>query len=139
MARGPTFDSRQYDKIPIHGKNAIRLLKVYPGALEQVEVQCELVLGTVYDDDNLEVQFRSYEILSWCWGHTHSKAWISVLQDGVKYVKYVAQAVVAALRALRHETYVKFLWIDAICVDQTNKAEKNVSIFNELAMMLLLN
>jgi hypothetical protein len=129
----PIFKTSHYDKISVKKRGAIRILKVHPGAPEQTEVQCELIPGTILSDEDLlkdetsDVQFKPYDALSWCWGKAPSDSWISILKDETSYVKYVQPGLVAALRALRHGTYARYLWVDAVCINQEYNAEKNVS------------
>jgi hypothetical protein len=139
----PIFKTSHYNKIPVMKRGAIRILKVHPGAPEQTEVQCELIPGTILsDEDRLQhetsVQFKPYDALSWCWGKASSDSWISILKDETSYVKYVQPGLVSALRALRHGTYARYLWVDAVCINQEYKAEKNVSISNEHNKVLRL-
>jgi hypothetical protein len=63
-----------------------------------------------------DVQFTPYDALSWCWGKDPPDSWISILKDETSYVKYVQLGLVAALRALRHGTYARYLWVDAVCI-----------------------
>ena len=133
----PIFKTRHYNKIPVQERGAIRILKIHPGAPGQSEVQCELIPGTVLSDESRlphetsDVQFKPYDALSWCWGKTASDSWIRFLKDETSYVKYVQPGLVAALRALRHGTYARYLWVDAVCINQDYKAEKNVRTLNE--------
>ena len=140
----PIFKKSHYDKIPVKERGAIRILKVHPGAPEQTEVQCELIPGTILSDkdrlphETSDLQFKPYDALSWCWGKDPSDSWISILKDETSYVKYVQPGLVAALRALRHGTYARYLWVDAVCINQEYKVEKNVSTLNEHGKVLRL-
>src|SRR5271154_6812534 len=87
---------------------------LHPGAPEQTEVQCELIPGTILSNGTSDVQFKPYDALSWCWGKAPSDSWISILKDETSYVKYVQPGLIAALRALRHGTYARYLWVDAV-------------------------
>lgn len=142
--RRPIFKTSHYNKIPVKERGAIRILKVYPGTPEQIEVECELIPGTILSDkDRLQyeisdVQFKPYDALSWCWGKDPSDSWISILKGETSYVKHVQPRLVAALRALRHGKYARYLWVDAICINQEYKAEKNVSTLNEHGKVLRL-
>src|SRR5271155_3090406 len=131
----PIFKKSHYDKIPVKERGAIRILKVHPGAPEQTEVQCELIPGTILSDKD---RFKPYDALSWCWGKDPSDSWISILKDETSYVKYVQPGLVAALQALRHGTYARYLWVDAVCINQEYKIEKNVSTLNEHGKVLRL-
>jgi hypothetical protein len=139
----PIFMTSHYKKIPVTARGAIRILKVHPGAPGQTEVQCELIPGTILtENDRLqhetaEVPFKPYDALSWCWGKAPSDAWVSILKDETSYVKYVQPGLVAALRALRHGTYARYLWVDAICINQEYPSEKNVSTFHEHCKVLM--
>ncbi|KAL9615690.1 MAG: hypothetical protein Q9160_009331 [Pyrenula sp. 1 TL-2023] len=130
----PIFMTSHYNKIPVKERGAIRILKVYPGAPEQTEVQCELIPGTILsDNDHLlpetpDSQFKPYDALSWSWGKAPADSWISILKDETNYVKYVQPRLVTALRALRDGTYARYLWVDAVCINQNYKVEKNVQV-----------
>ena len=133
----PIFKTKHYDMIPVKEKRgAIRILRLHPGDPREPEVRCELIPGTILTkeeqmQDGTEkdgLLFKPYDALSWCWGRDPQSARISILKDETSYVKYVQPNLLAALRALRHETYARYLWVDAICINQDFKAEKNVSL-----------
>lgn len=112
----PIFRTSHYNKIPVKERGAIRILMVHPGAPGQTEVQCKLIPGTILDDKDLlqnekrDLKFKNFDALSWCWGKEPSDAWISILENEVSYVKFVQPGLAAALRALRDETYARYLW-----------------------------
>jgi hypothetical protein len=126
----PIFKKHHYDKIPVNSRGAIRILKVYPGSPKQDDVLCELIPGTILDYEDCQkhdppLEFKPYDALSWCWGKATQDGKISIRMGETSYVKFVQPSLVAALRALRDETHDKHLWVDAICINQAYKSEKN--------------
>lgn len=124
----PIFKSEHYDKIEMRG--AIRILNVFPGHPEDLEVHCELIPGTILDyKERMEckppLKFEPYDALSWCWGTLSEESWISIRKGGTRYAKSVRSDLVAALRTLRHHEHDRPLWIDAVCIDQSNFEERN--------------
>ncbi|KAJ9621331.1 hypothetical protein H2203_007383 [Taxawa tesnikishii (nom. ined.)] len=65
-----------------------------------------------------------YEALSYCWGNP--SVTVSVLVNGVSL--QVTKNLAAALRALRSNSEARILWIDAICINQDDLAEKNSQV-----------
>jgi len=126
----PIFKKHHYDKIPVNARGAIRILKVYAGSPEQDDVLCELIPGTILDYEDCQkydppLEFKPYDALSWCWGKAPQDGKISIRMGGIRYVMFVQQSLVAALRAFRHETHDRHLWADAVCINQDYKPEKN--------------
>lgn len=128
------FKTTHYNRIPVTARGAIRILKIVPGPPEQMEVQCELIPGTILSEkDRLPqeasgIQFKPYDALSWCWSKAPADSWIRILEEETSYLKYVQCGLVGALRTLRDENHARYLWVDAICINQENTTEKNVSI-----------
>jgi hypothetical protein len=126
----PIFKKHHYDKIPVNTRGAIRILKVYAGSPEQDDVLCELIPGTILDYEDCQkhdppLEFKPYDALSWCWGKAPQDGKISIRMGGIRYVMFVQQSLVAALRAFRHEIHDLHLWADAVCINQDYKPEKN--------------
>ncbi|OAG04197.1 HET-domain-containing protein [Paraphaeosphaeria sporulosa] len=99
-------------------RGAIRILKLYPSNPQNPDVECELIeSGT----DGIE----KYEALSWCWGKEQKENFINIRQKNKIYVKKVQPNLFEALKALRYRTKDRYLWVDAVCIDQENLEEKN--------------
>ncbi|KAF8860198.1 HET-domain-containing protein, partial [Acephala macrosclerotiorum] len=98
---------------PLREKDSIRLLILYPG-LPDDEISCSL----------LHVRFCEsprYEALSYMWGS--EKDQMEILLDGNKHP--IRNNLWQALKHLRSERYKRFLWADALCIDQASEEERN--------------
>jgi Heterokaryon incompatibility protein (HET) len=100
-----------------------RLVTLQPGLTHELTC-CTLSivsLSAVHDD---------YEALSYVWGDPLIRENIEL--DGVEF--QVTTNLHAALRHLRWVTRPRLLWIDAVCINQTNAAErsKQVSLMTEI-------
>jgi hypothetical protein len=90
----------------------IRLIRLLPGQWLD-EIRC--VLFDVHLNDNPQ-----YETLSYVWGSARVKRTIRL--NGKPHATTVNLE--SALRHLRHLRKVLVLWIDALCIDQTNTDER---------------
>lgn len=119
------YRSAHYDPLP-KKRGAIRLLKLFSSSSNNPYVECELITpkedSGELEDGNTHIQ---YEALSWCWGTEGKTSYISIRKGQRTYAKYVSPGLFAALRALRHHQKIRYLWVDAICIDQENLNEKN--------------
>jgi len=118
--KSPKYTSKIYQSLP-ENRGYIRLLNVIGSDPDNPFVECELILQqfgkeNITDDTNT----HSYEALSWCWGLSKAKAHIRIRQDGKSYAKYVSPDLVAALKTLRYPNQNRYLWVDAICINQKN-------------------
>ena len=99
-------------KLTNDGKS-VRLLTIEPSTHHRSVVCCHLRV--------VEIQPGvQYEALSYCWGDPSSRDIISVNGAEISVTKSLA----SALHALRDLTHPRTLWVDAICIDQNNLAEK---------------
>lgn len=73
---------------------------------------------------------EKYEALSWCWGTKPETATIQILSDdsAEDATMLIKPNLESALRRLRLPEKQRFLWIDAICIDQADKHERNVQV-----------
>lgn len=111
---GRSADPSSIYKILQH--NEIRLLTLAPGRWKD-QIQCSL--RTVSLDDN-----PTYEALSYVWGDASLRKWICVNNASFD----VSRSLEVALRYLRHEDSERIMWIDAICINQSDDAEKSEQV-----------
>lgn len=105
----------------------VRLLRLFKGFPTE-PIRCE-----VFETNLHENGIVTYEALSYTWGST-------TLPDSIKIQDIVEGSTVVeselristnlhtALRYLRTETKDRILWIDAVCIDQSNRREKGHQI-----------
>jgi Heterokaryon incompatibility protein (HET) len=67
---------------------------------------------------------RPYEALSYCWGDESNKCDI-ILQG---HAWNVTKNLFMALQQLRNSNIPRVLWVDALCINQSSKEEKNYQI-----------
>ena len=65
-----------------------------------------------------------YEALSYTWGSAINLDYVYVQKNEGEKALAITQNLAEALRYLRYEDRPRVLWIDAICVDQNNTAER---------------
>ncbi|KAJ8129753.1 hypothetical protein O1611_g3878 [Lasiodiplodia mahajangana] len=103
-------------------KNGIRLATLRPGALhdtlyiELQEVETSLTEPPVF------------EALSYVWGSTENKVPVQVSNPTGESILMVTQNLATALRNLRFEDRPRVLWVDALCIDQSNLAERSQQV-----------
>ena len=110
-----------YARYEIQGQQ-IRLIRVMPAKTANDAVQCRFFVG------DLEQDFE-YHALSYVWGDVTSTETIYV--NGVPFAATTNLA--AYLRARRtvfcgEELFDHEIWIDAICIDQSNVGEKTEQV-----------
>lgn len=116
-------------------RRRIRLLRLHGGGLSNPEITCELfevqydpkqqnVVRTIKADGTLGTVIE-YEALSWCWGREQQDRAIRVQRGGEYYRLAVTKELSLALKYLRRPHQNRILWIDALCIDQSNHEERN--------------
>ncbi|KAH6865669.1 heterokaryon incompatibility protein-domain-containing protein, partial [Alternaria rosae] len=110
----------QYPALPLPdtGKYT-RLLRLSPGDFsDELHVELEQVL--------LDGTFN-YEALSYVWGSTDHLVSILV-GPSREYTISVTQNLATALQHLRNANESRVLWVDAVCIDQSNLAERSYQV-----------
>lgn len=94
--------------------SSIRLLRLHPDKSIEGLIQCDLRNALIED---------KYSCLSYVWGDEAPGEWI--ILDGQKF--WVRRNLFDFLRYARRKPQLraKWLWIDALCIDQTTMAERN--------------
>ena len=105
-----------YPKLNSNGKE-IRLLSIRPPTNHDTLIECDL---QVFDLDKAP----PFNALSYVWGDpTITKdIWLCGLPRPITINLF------AALEKLRHKVDITWLWIDALCINQSNAPEKNSQI-----------
>lgn len=96
--------------------NEIRLITLAPGKWRE-SIECNLQIVSL--DDN-----PTYEALSYVWGDASLRRWIYLKKSSFD----VTKSLEVALRHLRHEDSERIMWIDAICINQRDDAEKSEQV-----------
>jgi hypothetical protein len=110
----------QYRPLP-KKLDSIRLLRLLPAANHEVEIRAELL---EYNLDEYQGSSHSYEALSYVWGDLSGTR--SILLDGIQFE--VRSNLYAALLQLRDYSFPRIIWIDAICINQSDDTERGLQI-----------
>jgi len=102
----------------------IRLLEILPGDLGTSVITCQL------HHVPLNGPAPRYEALSYCWGESFKKRWIYLLggSSALKPRIHVTDTLYAALWRLRDTHHPRWMWIDAICINQDDDDEKTIQV-----------
>ncbi|KAF4334681.1 heterokaryon incompatibility [Fusarium beomiforme] len=95
----------------------IRLLILYPAFQQRASIRCSL-------EPTLLSSNPAYEALSYTWGDPGNGCSISLSNHDFR----VGDNAAAALRRLRWKMKKRVLWIDAICINQGDMAERNAQV-----------
>ncbi|RDI76617.1 hypothetical protein Vi05172_g13390 [Venturia inaequalis] len=110
-ATPPHVPHYRYQQLPEDGH--IRLLKLQPGTRgDNIHSYLETV--------SIKDAFRKYECVSYVWGDTPE--YRRIIVGGHSF--YVKLNLFAALQHFRDATTTRTLWVDSICIQQTDPPEK---------------
>ncbi|KAK7432972.1 hypothetical protein QQZ08_000443 [Neonectria magnoliae] len=102
---------------PAHAE--IRVLELEPGSLDS-PVYCRFHVTTLND-----LQF-SYEALSYAWGNASATGRQLIFLENVEVE--IMQSLGDALQRLRRRDESRFLWVDALCINQADDEEKTQQV-----------
>jgi hypothetical protein len=102
---------------PIVKSNTTRLLTLFPGTKGST-IQCELQELRFVDN------WPSYNALSYVWGNPDITRSIRVHGKELQ----ITTNLESALQSMRSQDKSRLLWVDAICIDQGNLAERNEQV-----------
>ncbi|KAK1244939.1 hypothetical protein MKX08_004568 [Trichoderma sp. CBMAI-0020] len=107
------MDEYRYKRLD-HDRPTFRLLRLHQGSRD--ELTCNLFEALLHHDDLIQ-----YEALSYTWGASVTPK--SVTMDEQKLA--ITENLYQALISLRRPYTDRILWIDAMCIDQSNKRERS--------------
>ncbi|KLU88857.1 hypothetical protein, variant [Magnaporthiopsis poae ATCC 64411] len=112
-----------YTSLPEGG---LRILRLLPSPNQESRIECQLITSMLDSG-----RTRPYDALSYVWGSEDGKRPIYMVDgnggNNGNELRVTANLHVALLQ-LRHCLWERFLWIDAICINQGNIDEKNQQV-----------
>ncbi|KAL9010697.1 MAG: hypothetical protein Q9173_004396 [Seirophora scorigena] len=129
-----TADSmRQYRYVPLSRRSyAIRVLQLLLSKSGSDFLSCKL---HEYPLENADTTNHVYETLSYVWGGDEKPKSIIISTDDPNeefqrpdLELAITQSLHTALSRLSHPQFPRFLWVDAVCIDQMNDEEKEHQI-----------
>ena len=108
--------SYHYSDLPEGSVRLVRLLPRDPAADEGSRVKCCFLLCPLLKSETA----HPFEALSYAWGSEENPKSISV--DGCNFL--VGANLYSALLHLQDDYIERILWVDALCINQDNNAEK---------------
>jgi hypothetical protein len=124
----PPASQKPYMHIPLclSSRHEVRLLDLWPGRPED-PILCDIRHASLQDDPE-------YEALSYTWATQEGDGSLSQTITCCGQVLNVSRTCEAALRKLRRHGLKRTLWVDMICIDQQNIAERNhqVELMDEI-------
>jgi hypothetical protein len=97
-------------------RGQFRVINLAPGTNSKLRARLEVVEG---------LQQCEYEAVSYCWGSAKLTQEL-VMHDGTNLK--ITDSAYGLLRHLRHSDKPRRLWVDQICINQTNVAEKSEQV-----------
>ncbi|KXH61227.1 HET domain-containing protein [Colletotrichum salicis] len=106
------MDRFQYEPLDLTGRS-FRLLMLHTAS--SGEISCDIFQASLDPDVIIP-----YEALSYAWGNVELSASITANGKSLR----ITNNLITALSHLRHESMDRIMWIDAVCIDQNNVAER---------------
>ena len=104
-----------------------RLVELEPGSIEE-PLKCQLCKAEIIYFEGLGIQEKSgvvhFEAISYSWGRPE----LTYALTCNDMMLTVPPTLAAALRSLRYPQKSRYLWVDAICINQADKDEKAAQI-----------
>lgn len=110
----------QYPPLPSDGHT--RLVSLHPASTDNEDLIVDLDPTPIIPDGPLH-----YEAVSYVWDKDQTPFWVYVGRNKTAAVA-VTRNLAVALSNLRHTDRPRRLWIDALCIDQSNDVEKGPQV-----------
>ncbi|KAI0165110.1 HET-domain-containing protein [Hypoxylon sp. FL1284] len=108
-----------YGDLALPAQGYIRLATIAPGNFKD-DITVHISIAD-FDKDKAP----EYEALSYAWGSEDDPELIQIKTEGNNITCPVTRNLATALRHLRKADAPRVMWIDAICIDQSDRAEKS--------------
>jgi hypothetical protein len=116
----------KYLHSPLSQPDSIRLLQLLPRKDRSKNLRCKLLECAIRRSDKA---IRPYEALSYVWGSENYPQSIIIVEDQKDDQEFaVTRNLHMALLHLQDCDIPRIIWVDAVCIDQSNKTEKALQI-----------
>ncbi|KAK5763539.1 hypothetical protein LTS12_006310 [Elasticomyces elasticus] len=122
----PTSASTRHLYTPLR-PGQIRILRLLPASAPEALLEAKLLRADLADDLRIDGDFIAFEAISYAWG-LPSEFTDSILCDDL--LVRIAPTLGAALSCFRLLDRGRYLWVNFLCVNQLDTAEKNVQVAN---------
>jgi len=114
----------QFEYPPIKQRKELRLLRIEPGEFDE-PIRCEIFTDYLFYK---YIDFPEFEAISYTWADESgdSSECCSIFLNAVPFP--VTRNCERALKRARERPSRAFVWIDAICIDQSNDAERGQQV-----------
>lgn len=112
----------EYKYHPLPGEDHIRLLTIHPGKSDD-----QIILSLI-STHFPQKSPPDYEALSYTWGSQENLEEVSIQDGGALATIRITQNLAVALRHLRYSDRPRVMWIDALCIEQTNDVAKGTQV-----------
>jgi hypothetical protein len=107
-----------YSEWPINPKLDIRILELLPASPDNTQIHGNLTVAKLSDNP-------SYEALSYVWGDQVFPEKLNLLPTGHLEI---TRNLAIALQQLRDQHRPRKLWVDVVCINQADKAERGSQV-----------
>ena len=114
----------QYAYRPLEGPSWIRIVQLLPAAAREDELKCRILHVNRRISDLVEARSLRYSAVSYVWGVADFSRHILVHEGEESYDMNITPAADCVLRTFRQPQVTVALWIDALCLNQSNEVEK---------------
>lgn len=105
---------------PLPGPDSFRLLVIEPWGADKHQLRCHLRAVRLEDAKG------RYNALSYCWSQPVRGTVQSMICNGVKVD--AGENLRLALESIRYRTLPRIVWVDALCINQADLAERNQQV-----------
>ena len=110
-------DSGSYNYEEFVTDGSIRLLNLAPASSLSTDLHCKLITSTLSST-------TTYEALSYVWGSSEKPETLHLGTGSLK----ITHALATALRRLQLPNQFRLLWVDAVCINQSNITERSQQV-----------
>jgi Heterokaryon incompatibility protein (HET) len=118
LTQHPLNKGKMYQYHPLRHNDSIRVIRLQPATSNDIEdLHCDLI------DVRLSEQPK-FEAISYTWGDSVFSQTLTLQGECIKITENLA----SALRGFRNRDTCRYLWADAVCINQSDVSEKSIQI-----------